>query len=127
MKFIMAFPNIQENFASRATKFTVMSAAALNLIFTPMATANAQDTNTQTAPQTVPLQGKHVTLRIGPGFSTLSAMVIRDDLIDQGCPATLHDDGSFDNEIDVEIGEDWVTFESAGSAGYYALTLCKGN
>jgi len=71
-------------------------------------------------------KGKHVTLRIGPGFDQLTAMGIRALLIKEGCPATLHSDGPFNDSIDVEIGEDWETFERAGSASSYALDVCRG-
>lgn len=72
------------------------------------------------------LTGKPVLLRYGPGFDVLSAMVIRDNLIDNGCPATVTEERGLPKRVTVEIdGVVYGRYESAGSAGHVALTLCN--
>ncbi len=60
---------VNKSFIDNATRKLGVSVLSIVFIFTPMATANAQDTNTQATAQTGALQGKHVILRAGPGFS----------------------------------------------------------
>jgi hypothetical protein len=69
--------------------------------------------------------GKKVTLRVGPGFSYSAADSVARILESEGCPVEVTTDGLFDNEIEVEVGDDFGNFESPGSAGAYALDLCK--
>ena len=74
-----------------------------------------------------PLTGKHVTLRYGDGFNVLTAMGIRDSLIDEGCPAELRGDWFIPKTINISVAGKQGSFTSLGSAGSFALRNCKAD
>lgn len=115
-------PDVNKSFAAKAG----VALLSLGLTFLPAANAGAQNTHAQATPQTVALNqtGKPVTLRSGPGFNIISAMGIRDDLVEAGCPATLTNERSFPGRITVEVENQKFSFKSAGSAGDAALDWC---
>ncbi|OAB55818.1 hypothetical protein AY600_17950 [Phormidium willei BDU 130791] len=85
--------------------------------------AAAQDSQVASTPP----QGKEVILRVGPGFSPTAAGDIAAILNREGCPVTVTQDGLFENQIEVEVGDDFGEFTESGRAGAYARKLCLGS
>lgn len=74
---------------------------------------------TQEAPK-----GKHVTLRVGPGFSLSAADGIAGVLEKNGCPTTVTRERGFPKRVTVEVEEKKFKFTTSGSAGSQALDWC---
>jgi hypothetical protein len=109
---------------SRAAFMGVFTAAAFTA-----GTALAQDNQVAAVP-TVDLPGKHVTLRVGPGFSTSAADGVADYLEKEvRCPVTVTSKRGFPGHLTVDIeGYKPSKFKKGeiGSAALVAKRLCLG-
>ena len=118
---------IQSIASSRAGLITAFAGAVMTLGVGRAALA--QDSS-QVPAASANLPGKHVILRVGPGFNPISADGIARVLRQDGCPATVTAERGFPGHLTVDIeGYKPSKFKSGevGAAGLVAKRLCLGD
>jgi hypothetical protein len=92
------------------------------MICATMTAAHAQQTTSDNP------KGKHVILRVGPGFNPVAADRIADVLEREGCTAEVTAERGFPGHLTVEVdGFKPRLFRSIGSAGKSARDRCLGD
>lgn len=112
---------------SRAAFISAFAGAAMTLGVG--SAALAQDSSQVAAVPSANLPGKHVTLRVGPGFSPSAADSVARGLREIGCPATVTAERGFPGHLTVDI-DDYKPSKfkagEVGDAGVVAQRLCLG-
>lgn len=67
--------------------------------------------------------GGHVILRVGKGYSRISAAKVAANLPEQ-CTHEITNDGMSDGELTVEVGDNFEFFKYSGEAGNVAERWC---
>ena len=100
--------------------------AGLGVMAGPVAGTHAQQLQPQPVAVTtsVPTTGKPVTLRLGKDFNPVTALRIERALELKGCPTELENGHLIDDEIEVEVGDKFGSFDNIGGATSYGEFLC---
>ncbi len=125
MRLMQSIANSRAAFIGAFTAAAFAAGTAATTLTSAPAPAHAQD-QVAAATQTANLPGKHVTLRVGPGFNPISADSIARVLRSEGCPATVTAERGFPKSLTVEVGDFSYKFRDGqvGSAGNKALDWC---